>query len=39
MCCDSWGGKELDTTERLNCIELKGRTEGERGEKRKTDGF
>ena len=19
MCCDSWGCKELDTTERLNC--------------------
>ena len=19
MCCDSWGHKELDTTERLNC--------------------
>ena len=22
-CCDSWGGKELDTTERLNWTELK----------------
>ena len=22
-CCDSWGRKELDTTERLNCTELK----------------
>ena len=21
-CCDSWGHKELDTTERLNCTEL-----------------
>ena len=21
MCCDSWGHKELDTTERLNCTE------------------
>ena len=23
MCCDSWGHKESDTTERLNCTELK----------------
>ena len=23
MCCDSWGRKELDTTERLNWTELK----------------
>ena len=23
MCCNSWGRKELDTTERLNCTELK----------------
>ena len=22
-CCDSWGRKESDTTERLNCTELK----------------
>ena len=22
MCCDSWGHKELDTTERLNLTEL-----------------
>ena len=22
MCCDSWGRKESDTTERLNCTEL-----------------
>ena len=22
MCCDSWGHKELDTTERLNCTEV-----------------
>ena len=22
MCCDSWGRKELDTTERLNWTEL-----------------
>ena len=22
MCCDSWGHKELDMTERLNCTEL-----------------
>ena len=22
MCCSSWGRKELDTTERLNCTEL-----------------
>ena len=21
MCCDSWGRKESDTTERLNCTE------------------
>ena len=25
-CCDSWGRKELDTTERLNWTELNGRT-------------
>ena len=24
MCCDSWGHKELDTTERLNRTELRG---------------
>ena len=23
VCCDSWGREESDTTERLNCIELK----------------
>ena len=23
MCCDSWGRKESDMTERLNCTELK----------------
>ena len=23
MCCDSWGRKELDTTEQLNLTELK----------------
>ena len=23
VCCDSWGRKELDTTERLNLTELK----------------
>ena len=23
MCCDSWGRKELDTTERLNWTELR----------------
>ena len=23
MCCDSWGRKESDTTEPLNCSELK----------------
>jgi len=22
-CCNSWGRKELDTTEQLNCTELK----------------
>ena len=22
MCCDSWGRKESDTTERLNCTEV-----------------
>ena len=22
MCCDSWGRKELDTTEQLNCVTL-----------------
>ena len=27
-CCDSWGGKELDTTERLNWTELKARITG-----------
>ena len=23
MCCDSWGRKESDMTEQLNCTELK----------------
>ena len=25
MCCDSWGRRESDTTERVNCTELKPR--------------
>ena len=28
VCCGSWGGKELDLTERVNWIELKDRIEG-----------
>ena len=43
VCCDSWGCKELDTTERLNWTELNGRKligtkeplhEGEKGNKK-----
>ena len=28
-CCDSWGHKESDTTERLNCTELNRKIEKE----------
>ena len=28
MCCDSWGRKESDTTEQVNCTELSCAEEG-----------